>query len=148
VIELLHGQKYGIVLVASAILALAFLASAQDDYSISIATDKFLGNYLVNQSGFTLYYFENDSDVFGKSTCTGDCALLWPPFYASDLTLPADLRAVEFGEVIRADGQKQTTFKSWPLYLYSKDKEPEDINGEGVEGLWHIIDPNNQPQMI
>lgn len=131
-----------------AVLSVALLASAQDEYSVNIASDKFLGNYLVNQSGFTLYYFENDSDVLGKSTCTGECALLWMPFYVPDLTLPETLRAVDFGEITNIDGGKQTTFKSWPLYLYSKDKMDGDINGEGVDGLWHIIDPNNQPQMI
>ena len=112
------------------------------------AQDKFLGNYLVNQSNFTLYYYQNDSKTVGSSTCYDDCAAKWPPFYAAELTLPEDLRLIDFGEITRTDGSKQTTFKGWPLYLYSKDNEPEDTAGEGVEGLWHVIDPTNQPQMI
>ncbi|MDM7911608.1 MAG: hypothetical protein QUS09_00765 [Methanotrichaceae archaeon] len=38
--------------------------------------------------------------------------------------------------------------RGWTLYLYYKDNEPKDTNGEGVDGLWHVIDPTNQPQMI
>jgi len=145
---LLHEQKFGIVLLALAILALPAIAGAQDDYSIKVSSSKFLGDFLVNQSGFVLYYFLNDSEKFAMSTCEGDCAVQWPPFYVADLILPENLRAVDFGEITRADGLKQTTFKGWPLYLYSGDKAPGDANGEDVMSRWHIIDPNNQPQII
>ncbi len=134
-------------LVLAALSALA-LAVESDSYAVKIAQDKFLGNYLVNQSNFTLYYYQNDSKTVGSSTCYDDCAVQWPPFYAAELTLPEDLRLIDFGEITRTDGSKQTTFKGWPLYLYTKDNEPEETAGEGVEGLWHVVDPTNQPQMI
>lgn len=134
-------------LVLAALSTIA-MAAESDGYTVKIAQDKFLGSYLVNQSNFTLYYYQNDSKTLDASTCYGECANLWLPFYAADLSLPDDLSAVDFGTITRTDGSKQTTFKGWPLYLYSKDNMPEEANGEGVEGLWHIIDPNNQPQMI
>ncbi len=131
-----------------AVLSTLAMAAESDGYTVKIAQDKFLGSYLVNQSNFTLYYYQNDSKTLDASTCYDECAALWPPFYAADLSLPDDLSAIDFGTITRTDGSKQTTFKGWPLYLHSKDNAPEETNGEGVDGLWHIIDPNNQPQMI
>ncbi len=134
-------------LVLAALSALA-LAAESNSYTVKIAQDKFLGNYLVNQSNFTLYYYQNDSETLEASTCYDECAEQWPPFYAAELSIPDNLREIDFAEITRTDGSKQTTFKGWPLYLYSKDNEPEDTNGEDVDGLWHVIDPDNQPQMI
>ncbi len=134
-------------LVLAALSALA-LAAESDSYTVKIAQDKFLGNYLVNQSNFTLYYYQNDSKALESSTCYDECAATWPPFYAAQLILPEELKRIDFGEITRTDGAKQTTFKGWPLYLYSKDNEPDEITGEGVEELWHVVDPTNQPQMI
>jgi predicted lipoprotein with Yx(FWY)xxD motif len=134
-------------LVLAALSALA-LAAESDSYTVKIAQNKFLGNYLVNQSNFTLYYYQNDSKALEASTCYDECAVQWLPFYTAELTLPEDLRSIDFGEITRTDGTKQTTFKGWPLYLYSKDDEPKETTGEGIEGLWHVIDPTNQPQMI
>lgn len=115
---------------------------------MKIAQDKFLGNYLVNQSNFTLYYYQNDSQTLEGSTCYDECAEQWSPFYTPELILPEELRRIDFAEITRTDSSKQTTYKGWPLYLYSKDNEPEDTFGEDVDGLWHVIDPGNQPQKI
>lgn len=134
-------------LVLAALSTLA-LAAESDSYTVKIAQDKFLGNYLVNQSNFTIYYYQNDSKALESSTCYDDCAVQWQPFYAAQLILPEELNRIDFGEITRTDGSKQTTFKGWPLYLYSKDNEPDEITGEGEEGLWHVVDPTNQPQMI
>lgn len=131
-----------------AVLSALALAAESDSYAVKVSQDKFLGNYLVNQSGFTLYYYQNDSKTIGTSTCYDNCSVLWPPFYTAELTLPENLRSIDFGEISRTDGLKQTTFKGWPLYLYSEDNEPEETQGEGVDGVWHVIDPDNQPQMI
>jgi predicted lipoprotein with Yx(FWY)xxD motif len=139
-----------ILLFALAVLSALALAAESDSFTVKVAQDKFLGNYLVNQSGFTLYYYQNDSKTIGTgtSTCYDNCSVLWPPFYAAELTLPENLRSIDFGEITRTDGLKQTTFMGWPLYLYSKDNEPEETQGQGVDGIWHVIDPDNQPQMI
>jgi len=134
------------------ILALAFISVSTlawaEDYTIKTTSSKFLGTYLVNQSDFTLYYFQNDSAAIDNSTCYGECAALWHPFYASDVLLPDDLNSIDFGAITRADGSKQTTFKGWPLYLYSKDKHPGDTNGNDVNSVWHIVYPADQPQLI
>ena len=133
--------------IALVFLLISVLAAESDNYTVKIAHEKFLGNYLVNQSGFTLYYFQNDSKTSGTNACYNECAILWPPFHVSRLFLPDDLKLIDFGEITRKDGSKQTTFKSWPLYLYSRDSEPGDALGKGKE-FWHIVIPEDQPQMI
>lgn len=142
-----RSYKLMLLFLASSILSIPALA--ESNYSVNITADKFLGSYLVNQSGFAIYYFSNDGSAGGSSTCYDDCASRWPPFYAQTLTLPDSLRAADFATITRTDGSKQTTFKGWPLYLSSRDQAPGDLFGNGQEdNLWHIIDPQEQPQLF
>lgn len=136
-----------ILFLAALVLSISIFALAES-YTVKTSSDKFLGNYLVNQSNFTLYYFQNDSAANGASTCYGECAALWTPFYSSNLSLSDNLRQIDFGVITRTDERKQTTFKSWPLYQYSKDIAPGFTKGNGIDGIWHVIDPDNQPQLI
>lgn len=122
---------------------------AESNYTINVTANKFLGDYLVNQSGFALYYFSDDKTASGASTCYDDCATKWPPFYAEKIILPDSLRIVDFASITRIDGSKQTTFKGWPLYLYSGDGAAGDIFGNGLQdNRWHIFDPQDQPQLF
>ena len=139
--------SFVVLFLALALISVSTLAWAED-YTIKTTSSKFLGTYLVNQSGFTLYYYQNDSAAIDNSTCYGECAALWHPFYAQDISVPDDLSSVDFGMITRADGSKQTTFKGWPLYLYGKDVFPGDTNGKDVNGFWHIVFPADQPQLI
>jgi predicted lipoprotein with Yx(FWY)xxD motif len=132
-----------------AALILSIPALAESPYSVNVTADKFLGYCLVNQSGFALYYFSGDSNAGGASTCYDDCASKWPPFYVQITNLPDSLRSVDFATITRTDGSMQTTYKGWPLYFYSLDKEPGDFSGNGREdNLWHIINPQDQPQLF
>src|SRR4051812_44784871 len=40
-----------------------------------------LGRIIVNANGRTLYLFEKDRN--GKSACSGQCAMFWPPLITS-----------------------------------------------------------------
>ena len=71
-----------------AVSILSISALAESNYSVNVTSNKFLGNYLVNQSGFALYYFSDDGSEDGASTCFDDCASKWPPFYAETITVP------------------------------------------------------------
>jgi predicted lipoprotein with Yx(FWY)xxD motif len=138
------------ILFAFVLSILSIPAMAESNYTVNLTADKFLGSYLINQSGFTLYYFAQDSDAAGGSACYDDCAVMWPAFYAGDdLSLPESLRSSDFASIMRTDGSKQTTYRGWPLYLYSEDHAEGDINGQGEQdGLWNIINPDDLPQMI
>lgn len=101
------------------------------------ASDTDLGSVLVNGEGFTLYIFTNDTD--GESTCYDACADTWPPI-PGDVTIASDLDASIFGTTTRDDGSEQLTVNGMPLYLYAPDAAPGDTNGQGVGGVWFVVD--------
>lgn len=94
------------------------------------------GDYLVGPSGMTLYIF--DKDTAGVSNCAGSCATLWPPYTtaAAPATLPTNMTTLT-----RADGSIQFAYKGMPVYYYTPDKQPGDVTGDGVGGVWHLVKP-------
>lgn len=105
-------------------------------YDVNIANSPSLGTYLVNGTGFTLYYYDKDS-ANGTSACYGGCVTFWPLFYAGDkITLPLGLSAKSFGDAIRTDGKEQSTFNGHPLYFFVKDKAPGQITGQADHGFY------------
>jgi predicted lipoprotein with Yx(FWY)xxD motif len=111
--------------------ALATFSTGQQ-YTVSLAYKAGIGFYLVNASGFTLYFRATDPGN-GSSTCTGGCVGFWPLFNAGSGTikLPPLLSSTSFGTATRSDGLKQTTFDGYPLYYYVKDTAPGETNGQG-----------------
>lgn len=105
------------------------------------ASDTDLGSVLVNGEGFTLYIFTNDTD--GESTCYDACADTWPPI-PGDVTIASDLDASIFGTTTRDDGSEQLTVNGMPLYLYAPDAAPGDTNGQGVGGVWFVVDATGE----
>ena len=138
------GSKLGLALLVVAMLATAAVAEMANNYTINTAINKTMGTYLINQTGFTLYYFKMDPGN-GTSTCSGGCATLWPPFYAKKVTVPTGLNASDFTSITRKDGMNQTAFKGWPLYHYSKDMLPGNAKGQGFKGIWSVVDPMKFP---
>jgi predicted lipoprotein with Yx(FWY)xxD motif len=118
--------------------------------NIRIANNTTLGPYLTDADGRTLYYFLNDSGK-GNSTCrsneTINCPEIWPQFNAIIIDagfVPSNLNASDFRIFIRGfNGERQTSYKGWPLYYYSGDLEPGDMNGQGLFGLWYAVTLNN-----
>jgi len=141
--------KKGLVILALAAAMLA-TASAQmmnatkaenEMYTVNISSNASLGMHLVNATGFTLYYFMNDAQGKGTSACNGQCAGLWPPFYAEKIVVPAGLNASDFTSMMRTDGKEQTAYKGWPLYYYSMDKKSGDAMGQGKNNIWFVVKP-------
>jgi predicted lipoprotein with Yx(FWY)xxD motif len=122
-----------VVIAAGAFFALGLGALAQTVPPQSGETSK--GKALVDINGMTLYVF--DRDASGKSNCNGPCAVNWPPLIAD-----TDAKASgDFAFIAREDGRKQWAYKSKPLYTFSKDKNPGDTAGDGVNNVWHIATP-------
>jgi predicted lipoprotein with Yx(FWY)xxD motif len=100
-----------------------------------------VGKILVDSQGRTLYLFEHDSGT--KSTCTGACAVEWPPLRATGKPTVGDgANASVVATSARADGKPQVTYNGHPLYLFSADQKAGDTNGQGVNafgGLWYVV---------
>ncbi|MCX7794097.1 MAG: hypothetical protein N2257_06815 [Thermodesulfovibrionales bacterium] len=124
-------------------LFLAIYAVSAMDHAIKIQEKEGLGKYLTDAEGKTLYWFKKDAP--GKSTCTGPCLERWPLYYRESIVPPKGLKAEDFGTITREDGKKQTTFRGYPLYYFFNDKKAGDTNGQGVNNVWFVINPDNFP---
>ncbi|MGO9307781.1 MAG: hypothetical protein ACLQDL_02010, partial [Spirochaetia bacterium] len=111
-------------------------------YTVMIATNK-LGNYLVDGTGNTLYWFTKDK--VNMSACTGGCIQAWPAFTSDSVVVPSALNASDFGTISRSDGAVQVTFKGYPLYYWAKDKMRGDVTGQNMGKVWFVIDPEKFP---
>ena len=99
------------------------------------------GQVVVDAKGMSVYLFAKDTKDSGTSACTGSCIAAWPPVLAG-----SDAPAVEgvtgkIGTIATPDGKKQLTINGMPVYYYVKDKAPGDITGQGVGGVWYLVNP-------
>lgn len=114
--------------------------AASDGASLVALADSDLGQILTSD-GRTLYTFAPDNA--GAPTCYEGCATTWPPLMAdSDVTAGDGLDASLFGTVARDDGGEQVTVDGWPLYFFSGDAAPGDVNGQGVGDVWYAVGPD------
>lgn len=124
-------------------LVIGFAACSDDEVNpglITLKENSTLGSVLVDGKGRTLYTFSKD--VNGQSQCTGACLSEWRIYYASNLKPAEGIESAEFGTITRSDGAMQTTFKGWPLYVFTGDRKSGDANGNGVENVWFAAKPD------
>jgi len=127
---------------------IAIAAEEMDEYTVNLATNDTLGTYLVNETGFSLYYFANDAPGNGSSTCYDGCLEAWPLFYAENISAPEGLNASEFTKAIRTDEKEQTAYRGWPLYYYNKDIKAGDVLGQAVNNVWFVVNATDFAPMI
>lgn len=65
------------------------------------------------------------------------CLALWPIF-GSGGVVAQGINAADVGQITRADGSKQATYKGFPLYYYAGDAAAGDTHGEGFLGIWYV----------
>jgi predicted lipoprotein with Yx(FWY)xxD motif len=102
-----------------------------------------LGHALVDGEGRTLYAFTDDEA--GTPTCVDGCANAWPPLLADDV--PGPIEGVPdgtFSVVARPDGSNQLKAGKWPLYTFSGDEAPGDVNGQGSGDVWFAVAPDGK----
>ncbi len=95
----------------------------------------------------TVYLFQADKG--SASSCSGQCATVWPPVTttgkptAAGKAVPPDL-----GTITRSDGTTQVTYKGHPLYYYAKDVKDGDAGdtyGQGLKNFgadWYALAPS------
>lgn len=138
------------------LFTLTILAACSDEdqlddvtpaFNIQLENNSSFGSILVNQNNQTLYFFAGD--VTGESNCNGGCAEAWPPVIAdaADLNLTSNLNSSYFGNVSTADGQKQLTYKGWPLYYFSPESDgvleaPGAVEGDARGNVFYVAKPD------
>ena len=92
-------------------------------------------SYRHAETGYPLYV--SDRDVGGKSACNGGCARAWVPL---EVNLLDGKPVGDWKIIVREDGSRQWAYKGRPAYTLFHDS-PENPVGDGVEGVWHILEP-------
>jgi predicted lipoprotein with Yx(FWY)xxD motif len=105
------------------------------------------GTYLADSSGRSLYLWLGDGA--GKSNCSGNCALSWPPLLTSATPKVAGAAtAADVGTLTRADGTRQVTYHGHPLYRFVVDSGPGTTKGQGSDSYgarWWLVAPTGRP---
>jgi predicted lipoprotein with Yx(FWY)xxD motif len=114
--------------------------------TLTLQTSPFVGTYLADGAGRTLYVYGVDlpgdcrADNPPKSRCEADCLTSWPLFDAGARVLGPGLLDAGFGSIQRADGLSQTTYFGWPLYYYKSDLTLGQMTGQGKGKTWHVAE--------
>lgn len=140
---------FGSAVVALSLAAGVTTAAPAHGVALEAQQNSTYGRYLTDGQGRTLYMFARDTQNSGKSTCSGQCAAVWPPVLARQRPqVAAQLDARKLGEITRADGQHQLTYDGWPLYHYTPDQgKPGAITGQAIESFgapWYLLSPSGQ----
>ena len=140
-------KRYFLLLSAAALVSLALLSTAlaaTDSQAARVsAASSSLGKIIVDGNGRTLYLFEKDTR--GRSACSGTCAMYWPPVTTHGNPVAGrGLKSSLLGTIRRANGARQVTYASHPLYRYVLDTKAGQTNGEGLQDFgagWDALSP-------
>ena len=106
---------------------------------VTLKTAKIGGvTVLTDAKGYTLYWFAPDTPT--ASTCTGSCAVYWPPVIGTPKAGPGVTGTL--GTVARPGHAVQASYDGHPLYTYIGDSGPGLANGDNIDlngGLWHEV---------
>lgn len=112
--------------------------------TVALQTNAFVGSYLTDAAGRTLYTYgadlPGDCQTAPISTCVADCLVSWPVFDAGARVLGVGLDDAAFGSIDRGDGTWQTTYYGWPLYYYKSDLTLGQLTGQGKGKTWHAAE--------
>lgn len=103
------------------------------------------GDILVGSDGFTVYNFDADSQGESTSECHDECADAWPPVTVEGNPRAEDGVDAELTTFEREDGSTQVAANGWPLYYFEGDETPGDVDGQGVNDVWWVLDTDGIP---
>ncbi|MER6445250.1 hypothetical protein DEJ51_05225 [Streptomyces venezuelae] len=118
--------------------------AAQADGKLSVAKDPKLGEHIVDGKGMTVYRFKPDTQWPMTSKCVGDCVAKWPVVAPVEKAEGKGIVEKNYTVLNRPDGQKQQSVDCWPVYTFTGDKKPGDVNGQGVGGTWYAVSPDGK----
>jgi predicted lipoprotein with Yx(FWY)xxD motif len=102
-----------------------------------------LGKHLVNGGGRTLYLFT--ADHTSRSTCSGNCASIWPPVITHGRPVGGrGVTASLLSTHARSRGVTQVVYNGHPLYTFQSDNSHGNVTGEGIThfgGIFYAVTP-------
>ncbi len=136
-----------LVLIVAAITASAAAARPSATATVRTAHTRF-GTVLVDGRGRTLYLFTLDTkSIITCQTGYSNCPATWPPYLTTGKpTAGRGVNATLLGTVHRTKPSGvQVTYNGHPLYVYSYDKKPGDVSGQGFINYWYVVSPSGNP---
>ena len=101
------------------------------------------GAFLTDGSGRAVYLWMKDGT--GSSACSGACAGAWPPVTTTGaVTASGGANMADLSTITTSGGGKQVVYDGHPLYYFSGDSGPGQVNGQGSDGFgakWWLVDP-------
>ena len=101
------------------------------------------GAFLTDGSGRAVYLWTKDGK--DSSACSGACAGAWPPVTTTGaVTASGGVNTADLSTITRSGGAKQVVYDGHPLYYFSGDSGPGQVNGQGSDGFgakWWPVDP-------
>jgi predicted lipoprotein with Yx(FWY)xxD motif len=101
------------------------------------------GAFLTDGSGRAVYLWAKDGK--DSSACSGACAGAWPPVTTTGaVTASGGVNKADLSTITRSGGTKQVVYDGHPLYYFSGDSGPGQVNGQGSDGFgakWWLVDP-------
>ena len=102
------------------------------------------GAFLTDGSGRAVYLWVKDGK--DSSACSGACAGAWPPVTTTGaVTAAGGVNKADLSTITRSGGAKQVVYDGHPLYYFSGDSGPGQVNGQGSDGFgakWWLVDPS------
>jgi predicted lipoprotein with Yx(FWY)xxD motif len=108
--------------------------------SVVVSTVKSAKFGKVLASGTTLYTLKAS-----KTACTAACVKIWPelvlPKGVTKATAGTGVSASKLGTITRTGGVRQVTYNGKPLYWFSGDTAPGQVNGNVTDtwGKWSSV---------
>lgn len=130
--------------VAGAGLAMAATAATSSSaVTVKTVQNAKFGTMLVAANGKTLYRYTIDGKRVNRCTSNATCNEYWPPLLVRAGVKPTaagGASASLVGTIKAAHGMRQVTYAGWPLYFFAGDKAAGQVNGEGFEKQWYVVD--------
>ncbi|HWH21526.1 MAG TPA: hypothetical protein VN671_13400 [Solirubrobacterales bacterium] len=125
-------------------------ASTREVAVVKTMTTKDPARVVVDTEGRTVYEFRRDNPMlyqFSRDpvpTCYGSCSHTWIPLLTADRPkATGGAKPAMLGTIRRRDGGIQVTYDGHPLYLFTGDRRPGEMNGQGVHSFgagWHAVE--------
>jgi predicted lipoprotein with Yx(FWY)xxD motif len=108
---------------------------------VNVASSPF-GRILVDERGKTLYAFTDDTDA--KPSCSG-CGQAWCAATVNAAWSVANGLDSGLFRAVNSGGHMQLIAGNFPLYRFSGDAGSGDVNGQGIDGAWFLVDTRARP---
>jgi predicted lipoprotein with Yx(FWY)xxD motif len=120
----------------------ASAATGSSAASVKAVTNAKFGTILVAANGKTLYRYTKDSKLVNRCSSDKACAPYWPPLLVKATVKPvagAGVKSSLLGTIKAKSGMRQVTYAGFPLYYFSGDKAAGQLNGQGFESEWYVV---------